>query len=85
MKSFYKTYVFEFQKCAQSSLDRVSLIKRLPRFANILNLKANQLLRQASSNNITGLPKLQKELFEMGRDYVQKFSLILRQKGTKQP
>ncbi|MEJ7769474.1 MAG: hypothetical protein WKF89_16770 [Chitinophagaceae bacterium] len=77
MTSFYKSYIRAFQKFAQAKLYTISSIIR---YASILNLKANELLLRASLNKLGDLAKLQKELFETGRDYVKKFSLALKQR-----
>lgn len=81
MKTFYKSYLRAFQKYDQSLLNEVPVIETITQYALVLNVKANQLLRRASLNEIINLAGFQKELFETGRDYVQKFSILLRKKS----
>ena len=78
-----KSYLSEFRQYAQSSLDDIYWGKRMTRYALTLNLKANKLLRLATLNKVLNLPKLQTEMFEMGRDYVRKFGLLIMPKQKK--
>jgi hypothetical protein len=93
LKNIYKSYLQSFNNYAKLSLSKVLLIKRISRFARMLTLKANQLLRRAMVNNVYNLELLRKELFESGKEYVRKFSSQLKkeieklrqQKNTKEP
>jgi len=74
MKSLNPSYVRCFVKSAQASLDNSSSYKEIVPFANNLNKKANQLLLRASLNKAVDMQKLQRDLFETGREYIRKFS-----------
>ena len=49
----------------------------------LINLKAIQLLQRASLNKLADFAKLQTEIFEAGKDYIQKFAISLKQEGRK--
>ena len=82
MVSFYKSYIRAFKKFSQAKLYTISSIIR---YASVVNLKAIELLQRASLNKLYDFAKLQKEIFETGRDYVRKFSHILKQRNKVVP
>ncbi len=79
MQSFNPSYLRCFVKSAQASLDKSSCYKEIVPFANSLNEKANQLLARASLNETVDIPKLQRDLFETGREYIKKFACKFNQ------
>ncbi len=80
MKSYNASYVRCFVKSAQASLDKSSCYKEIVPFANSLNEKANQLLVRALLNKSVDIQKLQRDLFETGREYIRKFACKFNQK-----
>ena len=73
MNSFDRSYLRCFVKSAQASLDKSTCYKEIVPYANSLNEKANQLLLRASFNKTVDIPKLQRNLFETGREYIKMF------------
>ena len=84
MKNFYKSYLRAFEKYAQTILTQYFIVRSITAYALALNLKAEHLLRRASLNKLINLQKFQKEMFEMGRDYVRTLAIMLSlKKGNK--
>jgi|GEM_PF-1868275 len=73
MNFFYRSYLRCFVKSAQASLDRSTCYKEIVPYANCLNEKANQLLLRASFNKTVDISKLQKDLFQTGKEYIKLF------------
>ncbi len=79
MRCINPSYIHCFVKCAQAALDKSSCYKEIVPFANSLNEKANQLLTRASLNRTVDIQKLQRDLFETGREYIKKFACKFNQ------
>lgn len=73
--SFHLLYINSFLKFAQVSLENSIHYNEMVSYANCLNEKANKILVRASIYNDIDIQKLQRELFELGREYIRKFSL----------
>ena len=80
MQSLYPSYVRAFEKCSQAALENRAFFKTITPFALIISEKANELIRRASLNPQIDLPKLQKEIFELGSEYIHQFADIVRKK-----
>ena len=80
MQSFYLSYVRAFVKCCQAAFDNKENFKTITPFALIISDKANELIRRAALNSEIDLPRLQKEIFELGSGYIHQFADIVRMK-----
>ena len=85
MKSFYQSYVRAFIKFAQSEFDNSRFLKTLSRFALIISEKANELIARAAKNSRIDLEKLQKEIFQLGNEFMHKFADKLRLNRRNNP
>lgn len=72
--SLHLLYVNSFIKFAKVSLDNSVHYNEIVSYANCLNEKANQILLRASLYKDIDTQKLQRELFESGREYIRKFA-----------
>ncbi|MEO5997849.1 MAG: hypothetical protein ABIQ00_14310 [Chitinophagaceae bacterium] len=78
MKSDYQSYVKAFITFAQRTLDNQTFFKTLSRYAMIINEKAHQLIQKAALNSRVDLPKLRKEIYQLGVLYIHKFTERIR-------
>lgn len=81
MKLLYPYYVKAFVKCSQSAIENRESYKTISPFALLLSDKANELVRRAELNSSIDCPKLQKEIFELGSEYIRQFADTARMKN----
>ena len=81
MKSFFPSYVRAFVKYAQAALDHRNFIRTLSRFAIIINIKANELIKRAGLNPRINTTKLRKEILAQAREFIRKFAELTRMKA----
>ena len=67
-------YISAYKELAEVALKNSSGYHELGSFAILLSEKANFILQQASVNGEIDSIQLQKDLFQIGKEYVQEFS-----------
>lgn len=75
IKHSYESYIRFFKWYAKYQLDRSNHFIEIGIYANSLNAKANLLIKKANSEKLQERYLLEKELFQIGKDYVQLFSV----------
>ena len=73
MNSLYPSYIRAFAKFSKAALDKRSSYKSLSRFAIVITLKANELVKRAELNRGIDSVKLHKEINKMARQYIRSF------------
>lgn len=81
---FYPSYVRAFIKFADFHLFKSIAYLQIVIFAKLLTEKATQLVKRASLNRIDAC-QLQKELFELGRNYINRFAMKFKSLDGKIP
>jgi len=81
VKSFLLSYVRAFVKYAQAALDHRHFIKTLSRFAIIINIKANELIKRAKLNPRINVTRLRKEILEQAKEFIRRFAELTRMRA----
>ena len=85
MLYIHLSYLRAFRKYAQSHLNKYSGFIEIGNYAGLLTEKANQLITRAALNKTINLANLQKDLFEAGGIYIQKFTAQFREEKPGPP
>ena len=66
-------YIDNFKQFAQTTLSESSSLRGLAGYTFNINERANELLAEASNDELIDQTQLQKELFKLGKKYINKF------------
>jgi len=78
VQPLYLSYVRAFVKSSRAALDNRSSFKTITPFALIISDKANELVKRAALNSDLDLAKLQKEIFQLGSQYIHQLAHMIR-------
>lgn len=76
MESNYQNYLNLFKKFSPYALGSIISFKGLSDYSTYINNKANEIISKAASDKTIDSSQLQKEIFQLGVDYVKIFASL---------
>jgi len=74
MNLLHISYINSFKEFAETAIEHSTYFKEIVHYSNSINDKAHEILSHAAEDPAVDVSKLQVEIFELGKEYVQKFA-----------
>lgn len=72
----YQNYLHLFSKFSPNELENIEAFKGLSDYSTYITNKANEIVSKAAGDKSIDNTQLQKEIFQMGVDFVKVFALM---------